>query len=165
MLEKRQLRNSAASETGWSENTKPTLIKPGWKHICVPWRSTCKTQAGLFSPSSHNPIFPTPITDILIMSRAGDREYFSTYPHSHWSKVLGMLFCLLLFSCPVMSNSLQPHGLQHARPLCHSTSHKVCPRSLPWWCHPAISSSFCPQKVRGDSLNENWHFFWLNYYS
>ena len=44
------------------------------------------------------------------------------------------------------------HGLQHARPLCPSSSLKVCPTLCPfhWWCHPAISSSdtlfsFCPQ--------------------
>ena len=59
---------------------------------------------------------------------------------------------LLLFSHSVMSDSLRPHGLQHARPLCPSPSPKVCPSSCPlhWWCHPAISSSdtlfsFCPQ--------------------
>ena len=58
---------------------------------------------------------------------------------------------LLLFSCPVMSNSLQPHGLQHAKPPCPSTS-EVCPSSCPLhrWCHPTVSSSdtlfsFCPQ--------------------
>ena len=49
----------------------------------------------------------------------------------------------LLFSHPVMSNSLQPHGLQHTRPLCPSPSPEVCPSSCPldWCCHPAISSS------------------------
>ena len=43
----------------------------------------------------------------------------------------------------VMSNSLRPHGLQHARPPCPSPSLKVCPSSCPlnWWCHPTISSS------------------------
>jgi len=53
------------------------------------------------------------------------------------------LALLLLFSHPVMSNSLQPHGLQHARPSCPSPSPKVCPSSCPWhrWCHPAISFS------------------------
>ena len=30
---------------------------------------------------------------------------------------------MMLFSCPVMSSSLRPH----ARPLCPSPSHKVCP--------------------------------------
>ena len=58
---------------------------------------------------------------------------------------------LLLFSRPVMSNSVWPHGLQHARPSCPSTSAEACQSSCPlyWWCHPAISSSnalfFCPQ--------------------
>ena len=57
---------------------------------------------------------------------------------------------MLLFSSPVMSDSLQPHGLQHARPSSTSPSPKVCPSSMHWWCHPAISSSdapfsFCPQ--------------------
>ena len=37
-------------------------------------------------------------------------------------------------------SSLQPHGQQHARPLCPSPSPKVCPSSCPlhWWCHPVI---------------------------
>ena len=50
---------------------------------------------------------------------------------------------LLLFSCPVVSNSLRPHGLQHARPPCPSPSPGVHPSSCPLhqWCHPAISSS------------------------
>ena len=58
---------------------------------------------------------------------------------------------LLLFSRPVLSDSLWPQGLQHARPPCSSPSPKVCPSSCPLhqWCHPAMSSSdvlfFCPQ--------------------
>ena len=50
---------------------------------------------------------------------------------------------LLFFSLPVMSDSLWPHGLQHARLPCPSPSPRVCPssRSLHWWWHPAISSS------------------------
>ena len=50
---------------------------------------------------------------------------------------------LLLLSHPVVSNSLQPRGLQHIRALCLSPSPEVCPSSCPlhqWW-HPAISSS------------------------
>ena len=53
---------------------------------------------------------------------------------------------MLLFSHLVVSNSLQPHGLQHARLLCTSLSPKVCPNSCPlsWWCHPTIPSSVVP---------------------
>ena len=59
---------------------------------------------------------------------------------------------LLLFNHPVMSNSSQPHGGQHNRPPCPSSSPRDCPSScsLHRWCCPAISSSdtlfcFCPQ--------------------
>ena len=50
------------------------------------------------------------------------------------------------FSCSVMSDSLQPHGLLHTRPLCPSPSPGVCSNSGPLsrWCHPTISSSVVP---------------------
>ena len=53
---------------------------------------------------------------------------------------------LLLFSCSVMSDSLRPHGLQHARLPCPSTSPGACSNSCPLsqWCHPTISSSVVP---------------------
>ena len=49
----------------------------------------------------------------------------------------------LLFSCSVVSNSLRPHGLQHARPPCPSTSLGVNSNScqLSRLCHPITSSS------------------------
>ena len=42
----------------------------------------------------------------------------------------------------VMSDSLRPHGLQHARPPCPSPSPRVYSNSCPlsWRCHPTISS-------------------------
>ena len=45
-----------------------------------------------------------------------------------------------------MSNSLQPHGLQHTRFPCPSLSPDVCSNSysLSWWYHPTISSSVVP---------------------
>ena len=47
------------------------------------------------------------------------------------------------FSCSVVSDSLRPHGLQHARPPCPSPTPGVYPNSCPLsrWCHPTISSS------------------------
>ena len=54
--------------------------------------------------------------------------------------------CQSLFSHSVMSYSLQPHGLQHTRPPCPSSSPKTCSNSYPLsqWCHPTISSSVVP---------------------
>ena len=50
------------------------------------------------------------------------------------------------FSRSVMSNSLWPHGLQHARPPCSSPVPRVYSNSCPLsqWCHPTISSSVIP---------------------
>ena len=47
------------------------------------------------------------------------------------------------FSCSIVSNSLWPHGLQHARLPCSSPSPRACLNSCPssWWCHPTISFS------------------------
>ena len=47
------------------------------------------------------------------------------------------------FSHSVVSDSLQPHESQHARPPCSSPTPGVHLDSHPWsrWCHPAISSS------------------------
>ena len=53
---------------------------------------------------------------------------------------------LLLFSHSVVSDSLRPQGLQHARLPCPLLSSGVCPNSCPLnrWCHPTISSSVAP---------------------
>ena len=51
------------------------------------------------------------------------------------------------FSHSVMSDSLQPHRLQHIRFLCPSPAHSTCSNSCQsrwWWCHPTISSSVIP---------------------
>ena len=55
-------------------------------------------------------------------------------------------FSSVHFSCSVVSNSLQPHELQHARPPCPSPIPGVHSNSRPlsWWCHPALSSSVAP---------------------
>jgi len=49
-------------------------------------------------------------------------------------------------SCSVMSNSLWPHGLQHARLSCPLPTPRACSNSCPLsrWCHPITSSSVVP---------------------
>ena len=68
-------------------------------------------------------------------------------------------------SFTVMSDSLQPHGLQHTRLPCPSPTpggySNSCP--LSWWCHPAISSSVvtfsCLQSVPASGSFPVSHFF------
>ena len=70
------------------------------------------------------------------------------------------------FSRSVVSDSLQPHRLQHARLPCPSPVPGACPTSCPLsrWCHPTISSSvapfsFCPQSfaASGSFLTSSLH--------
>ena len=63
-------------------------------------------------------------------------------------------FSSVQFSCSVVSDSLPPHELQHARPPCPSPTPGAHSDSRPssQWCHPAISSSVvpfssCPQSL------------------
>ena len=63
------------------------------------------------------------------------------------------------------ADTLQPHGLQHARPPCPSLAPGVYPDSCPlnWWCHLTISSSFvpfssCPQFLPGSGSFPMSHF-------
>ena len=50
------------------------------------------------------------------------------------------------FSHSVMTDSLRPHELQHARPPCPSPAPRVHPNPCPLsqWYHPAISTSVVP---------------------
>ena len=47
-------------------------------------------------------------------------------------------------SCTVVTESLQPHKLQHARAPCPLPTPGVHPCLLSWWCHPTISSCVVP---------------------
>ena len=62
-----------------------------------------------------------------------------------WSSEF-LVFLAVKFSHSVVSNSLQRHGLQHARPPCPLPTPGVYPNSCPlsWWFHPTISSSVVP---------------------
>ena len=50
------------------------------------------------------------------------------------------------FRASVVSDSLGPHGLQHARPPCPSPTPGIYSNSCPLsqWCHPTISFSVVP---------------------
>ena len=72
---------------------------------------------------------------------------FTTHwEHYHTLPSPSQRFSSVQFSRSVMSDSLQPHESQHARPPCPSPSPGVHSDSRPSsrWCHPAISSSVVP---------------------
>jgi len=69
-------------------------------------------------------------------------------------------FSWVHFSCSVMSDSLWPYGLQHARLACPSPNPRAysnaCPSSR--WCHPTISSSVVPFSSRLQSFPASGSF-------
>ena len=85
--------------------------------------------------------------------RKGKEPLGDNHPSAWILALTYYYFCWVQFSHSVVSDSLQPHGLQHAKPLCPSPAPRACSNSCPLsrWCHPTISSSLvpfsCPQSL------------------
>ena len=73
-------------------------------------------------------------------------------------------FSSVQFSCSVVSDSLQPHGLQHTRLLCPSQIPRAysisCPSSQS--CHPTISSSVVFFFSHLQSFQHQGLFWWVS---
>ena len=71
------------------------------------------------------------------------------------------------FSRSVMSDFLQPHGLQHARLPCPSPTPGVYSNSRPssWWCHQTISSSVVPFSSRLQSFQASGSFSMSHFFT
>ena len=72
--------------------------------------------------------------------------YFFIFTEKNPSRLTSFVSTVFQFSRSVVSNSLRPHGLQHARLPCPSPTPRACSNSCPsnWWCHPTTSSSVIP---------------------
>ena len=102
---------------------------------------SCSPQVGMSSPPSPGvstliPISPATPAPLGQLSRT--RTWTGT--------VVALQFSSVQFSRSVVSDSLRPHGLQHARPPYPSPTPWVYSHSCPLsqWCHPTISSSVIP---------------------
>ena len=101
-----------------------------------PWSQTWPWGVWLMSPITQTPIL------------------MDTSPCAQQLKVT------VQFSRLVVSDSLWPCGLQHARPPCPSPTHGACSNSCPlsWWCHPTISSAVVPFSSRLQSFPASGSF-------
>ena len=118
-----------------------TLVFQGWSlHEFLPQQGNC----------IHSPDFISPLgTRILLHSLLWLGKVIGLGYHLEEDGVApspGHRWISVQFSHSVVSDSLQPHGLQHMRPPCPSPTpgafSNSCPSSR--WCHPSISSSFVP---------------------
>ena len=73
------------------------------------------------------------------------------------------MFSSVQFSRSVMSDSLWPHGQQHARPPCPSRTPGIYSNSCPLsrWCHPTISSSVVPSLPTFNLSQHQGLFKWV----
>ena len=71
-----------------------------------------------------------------------------------------ILLTSVQFSCTVVSDSLRPHGPQHAKPPCPSPTPKFYPNPCPLnrWCHSIFSSSVVPFSSCPQSLSASGSF-------
>ena len=68
------------------------------------------------------------------------------------------------FSCSVVSDSLWPHGLQHARPPCPSPTPRVDSNSCPLsrWCHPPSHPLSSPSPPAFNLSQHQGLFQWVS---
>ena len=108
-------------------------------NMVIFWRTArlVSTTTALFT-------FPPAYTRVLISSHLHQH----LFPSSFLPPFLPPAFPFLdvHFSYSVVSDSFQPHGMQHTRLPCPSPTPAACSNSCPssWWCHPNISSSVIP---------------------
>ena len=82
---------------------------------------------------------------VLLETHFSKKRKFSFIP-SLLTVLHEQLFSSVQSSHSVVSDSLRPHELKHARPLCPSPIPRVHSNPCPLcrWCHPTISSSVVP---------------------
>ena len=120
---------------GKKKNLKPLGLTSQMTTIC--W-TECKAQLG----REHILHFAVDSANFFCPHNKGASSHLLSCLHHHFSQT----FSSVQFSHSIMSNSLQPHESQHARPRCPSPTPRVYPNSCPssWWCHLTISSSVVP---------------------
>ena len=101
-------------------------------------------------------------------------SFFLVFILVRWWDALGLWVSSVQFSCSVLSNSLQPHGLQHARPPCPSpilsllkltSIESVTPSNHLILCHPLLLPPSVFPSIRVFSNESVLHIRWPKYWS
>ena len=101
------------------------------------------------------------VTPNLHISQDRMSAFDSLWDPSLWGSFsMSQVLASVQFSRSVMSDSLRPYRLQHARPPCPSPTARAYSNSCPSsrWCHPTIASSVVTFSSRLQSLSESGHF-------
>ena len=119
------------------QHTTGKLMHVGW----VLWKFLPRIKSPAVGPSS-------PMWWESETPRGSNRKlsWSGCWPHTACLGTCLLQFSSVQFSHSVVSYSLWPHELQHARPRCPSPTPGIHSHSHPssQWCHPAVSSSVVP---------------------
>ena len=129
------------NQPNWSHGSQPYLIQWNYEPWCI---GPHKTDRSLWC--------------VLTKLEKGVASHFCIIALSnpwtiqkgkqiwHWKMNSQLGFSSVQFSHSVVSDSLRPHGQQHARLPCPTSTPGAYPNSRPlsWWCHPTMSSSVIP---------------------
>ena len=150
--------------------TSKSFTRPAetfWKNMCLIPCSlfTRITYILTFSPTLTPPLWSWGAVSWLQSSFLPQIKFSSQLSHCVSFK---STFSSVQFIRSVVSDSLQPHESQHARPPCPSPTPEVHSdsRASTQWCHPAISSSVirlssCPRSFPASgSFQMNQLFAW-----
>ena len=131
---------SVISDCVWPHGLQPARL------LC-PWNSPGKN-TGVGSRALLQEIFPTQGLNLGLLNCSQILDHLG-YP-SH---------LIYQFSGSVVSNSLWPYGLQHARLPCPAPAPGACSNSSPssQWCHPSHPLSFPSLPVF--NLSQHWGLF------
>ena len=131
--------------------------------------SVSKREDGIAALQTGNEAVPTiePDWDYNTAEGRWDQSHFVRCILEGLRQVCAKTFSSVEFSHSVLSDSLQPHGLQPARPPCGSPTPGVYSNSCPlsWWCHPKISSSLVPFSSRLQSFPASGSFLTSQFFT
>ena len=155
--------NVHTSTTPWTYSTQLGGCDLIYKWICVvkAFKETEVLKLGWMSelPRSLSQIRNPPSCNINLIYKPDQSEDLAGLRIAIWKacKLVSLpewSFSSVQFSHSVVSDSLRPHGLQHARPPCPSPTPGVYSNSCPLsqWCHLTISSSVIPFSSRLQSF-------------
>ena len=144
----------------------PEIFRPVSHQFLSKYGTVWRTWEGIHGPSLSEQntwhmtlfLFSTVLLSAKIKYSTNFFGFTTSWQYLHWTVMKLRLWIFLhysvQFSRSVMSDSLQPHEPQHARPSCPSPTPGVHPNPCPLsrWCHSTISSSVipfssCPQSL------------------
>ena len=145
-----------------------SMLSPIWL-FANPWTVTCQSPSSVeFSKQEHwsgchfllQGIFLSQGLNLNLLHWMAD-----SLPLHHLGSTWNI--SSVQFNHSVMSDSLQPHGLQHTRPPCPSPTPGVYSnlRPLSQWCHPTISSPVVPFSSRLQSFPASESFQMSQFFS